>query len=280
MGRHSFDDERDEGLFTVRNLLIASSIIVAIAVLTAIGYLAYTELTDTSTGDGKEGDERQTFAVEQGAKITSVDKDIDCRVGLVHDKQAWIPKQCGNQGETVSVDGVTVGVVRESQSNGVSVVELYPEVDARNDFDHVDIAQSADVLKFSTACAIGRHTAVYGCGLIRDSEDGGTVASVKGIEGAPWGTPVWVRSSLKDEDTTTAYLLGIVTESSDDPSSVATVALLEPTKEWLATAVESTTAPDSDGEEQEPESVEDSVEHVPSEDEPDAAGEGGAVEDA
>ena len=40
MGRHSFDDERDEGLFTVRNLLIASSIIVAIAVLTAIGYLA------------------------------------------------------------------------------------------------------------------------------------------------------------------------------------------------------------------------------------------------
>ena len=63
MGRHSFDDERDEGLFTVRNLLIASSIIVAIAVLTAIGYLAYTELTDTSTGDGKEGDERQTLSL-------------------------------------------------------------------------------------------------------------------------------------------------------------------------------------------------------------------------
>lgn len=280
MGRHSFDDDRrDEGFFTVRNLLIASTSIVAIAVLVAIGYLAYTQLFATSTGEGNAGDERKTFAVEQGAKITSVGKDTDCRVGLVHDGQAWIPKECGNQGETISVDGVTVGTVRESQSNGVSVVDLYPKVGGRNDFDHIDIARSADVLKFSTACAIGRHTAVYGCGLVRDSEDSDTVASVLGIEDAPVGTPVWVRSSLKDEDTTTAYLLGIVVESSGDASSVAKVALLEPTKKWLATAAESTSALESDPEEsgEEPGAP---AEHVPSEDEQDTADEGSDVESA
>ena len=207
------------------------------------------------------------YAVLESNKDMSIDKLVD-----------W----CGRsvrRGETISVDGVTVGTVRESQSNGVSVVDLYPKVGGRNDFDHIDIARSADVLKFSTACAIGRHTAVYGCGLVRDSEDSDTVASVLGIEDAPVGTPVWVRSSLKDEDTTTAYLLGIVVESSGDASSVAKVALLEPTKKWLATAAESTSALESDPEEsgEEPGAP---AEHVPSEDEQDTADEGSDVESA
>ena len=61
---------------------------------------------------------------------------------------------------------------------------------------------------------MGPDSTVYGCGSIIESANG--VGRLRGLDNAPAGAPVWLRSTLSDDKPNAAQLVGIVSVSGNN----------------------------------------------------------------
>ena len=73
-------------------------------------------------------------------------------------------------------------------------------------------------------CATGTEGTIYGCESVDTTGD--YVSTVNGFHGVPAGTPVWVRSSVSDGDSTSAQLLGLVAVPGEGQGNPALVSLV------------------------------------------------------
>ena len=110
-------------------------------------------------------------------------------------------------------------------ANGLIPVTLNDGVSPSNMYDDVSVSPFDDNLKGVEVCSMGPDSTIYGCGKVVSSHEG--VGRLQGLDNAPSGAPVWLRSSLSDDDAQAAQMVGIVsvTGGGDQESIVSFIPL-------------------------------------------------------
>lgn len=226
MGRHTAPprgaryDDYDDGYDAPKKRKTPWIIAGAVAAVALIGGCIF-----IATSDNPSMTLRQT-TVAQGDKIDA-DDGKQCVIGVTDVTRAWTSESCVKPGEEVSVGGRVIGVGGDVTANGLASIELHRFVTARNDFDNVTVTPAPkDGGNFDgiEVCATGAEGTIYGCEVVEAT--GEYVSTVNGFYGVPAGTPVWVRSTVSDSDSTSAQLLGLVAvpgEGQDKPALVSLI---------------------------------------------------------
>ena len=229
MGAHSFDDDygydayddyyyEDEPKPRLSTLGFSAIIISFIVVLTAI--VAWTlydngqSTTGSSTSQSSTG--RGANSVHQGDVLA--DK-ADCLVGATDSTKAWVSAICAVPGTRVATEETVIGIAGEMTDNGLIPVALNEGVSPKNMYEHVSVSPYDDNLKGVEVCSMGASSTIYGCGKVISSQDG--VGRLQGLADAPAGAPVWIRSTLSDDDPKAAQMVGVISvPGSDDKEAV------------------------------------------------------------
>lgn len=227
MGRHTAPprnaryDDYDDGSTAVKRKNKKPWIIAgAIAAVALIGGGIF-----IATSDNPSLSLRQA-TVAQGDKIDA-DDGKQCVIGVTDVTRAWTSESCVKPGEEVSVGGRVIGVGGDVTANGLASIDLHRFVSARNDFANVTVTPAPkDGGNFDgvEVCATGTEGTIYGCESVDTTGD--YVSTVNGFHGVPAGTPVWVRSSVSDGDSTSAQLLGLVAVPGEGQGNPALVSLI------------------------------------------------------
>lgn len=151
---------------------------------------------------------RAANEVRQGDEISGHD---GCLIGATDSEKAWISATCATPGENIATNGTAVGVAGDMTENGLIPVTLNEGVVPSNMYDDVSVSPFEDNLKGVEVCSMGPDSTIYGCGKVLSSQGG--VGRLEGLDNAPAGAPVWLRSSLSDDDAQSAQMAGIVSVS-------------------------------------------------------------------
>lgn len=173
--------------------------------------------TQSQTTPGRAANE-----VRQGDEISGHD---GCLIGATDSEKAWVSATCASPGENIATNGTAVGVAGDMTDNGLIPVTLNDGVSPSNMYDDVSVSPFDDNLKGVEVCSMGPDSTIYGCGKVVSSHDG--VGRLQGLDNAPAGAPVWLRSSLSDDDSQSAQMAGIVsvTGGGDKESIVSFIPL-------------------------------------------------------
>lgn len=165
---------------------------------------------------------RAANEVRQGDEISGHD---GCLIGATDSEIAWVSATCASPGENISTNGTAVGVAGDMTANGLIPVTLNDGVSPSNMYDDVSVSPFDDNLKGVEVCSMGPDSTIYGCGKVVSSHEG--VGRLQGLDNAPAGAPVWLRSSLSDDDAQAAQMVGIVsvTGGGDQESIVSFIPL-------------------------------------------------------
>lgn len=165
---------------------------------------------------------RATNEVRQGDEISGHE---GCLIGATDSEKAWVSATCATPGENISTNGTAVGVAGDMTDNGLIPVTLNNGVSPSNMYDDVSVSPFDDNLKGVEVCSMGPDSTIYGCDKVVSSKDG--VGRLQGLDNAPAGAPVWIRSTLSDDDSQAAQMAGIVsvTGGGDKESIVSFIPL-------------------------------------------------------
>lgn len=165
---------------------------------------------------------RAANEVRQGDEISGHD---GCLIGATDSEKAWVSATCASPGENIATNGTAVGIAGDMTDNGLIPVTLNDGVSPSNMYDDVSVSPFDDNLKGVEVCSMGPDSTIYGCGKVVSSHDG--VGRLQGLDNAPAGAPVWLRSSLSDDDSQSAQMAGIVsvTGGGDKESIVSFIPL-------------------------------------------------------
>ncbi len=165
---------------------------------------------------------RAANEVRQGDEISGHD---GCLIGATDSEKAWVSATCATPGENIATNGTAVGVAGDMTENGLIPVTLNEGVVPSNMYDDVSVSPFEDNLKGVEVCSMGPDSTIYGCGKVLSSHNG--VGRLEGLDNAPAGAPVWLRSSLSDDDAQSAQMAGIVsvTGGGDQESIVSFIPL-------------------------------------------------------
>lgn len=165
---------------------------------------------------------RAANEVRQGDEISGHD---GCLIGATDSEKAWVSATCATPGENIATNGTAVGVAGDMTENGLIPVMLNDGVVPSNMYDDVSVSPFEDNLKGVEVCSMGPDSTIYGCGKVLSSQGG--VGRLEGLDNAPAGAPVWLRSSLSDDDAQSAQMAGIVsvTGGGDQESIVSFIPL-------------------------------------------------------
>lgn len=220
MGRHdniSRDATRQSGPGSKMAMWV-TILIVAIIAVAAIGYAA-------GGGFDKMAEKVTPAPVSQGDSIDTGGFGDTCLIGVTDGNSAWTSQTCVGEGQEVSSNGRVIGVAGDKTNNGLISIELHEDVSTRNDFENVTVVPSNSTnLRGIEVCATGPEGTIYGCDVIDNVF--ASVASIKGFYDVPAGSAVWVRSTVGDNDMTSAQLLGIVSVASRGQEADALVSLI------------------------------------------------------
>lgn len=151
---------------------------------------------------------RAANEVRQGDELSGHE---GCLIGATDSEKAWISATCATPGENIATNGTAVGVAGDMTENGLIPVTLNDGVVPSNMYDDVSVSPFEDNLKGVEVCSMGPDSTIYGCGKVISSHNG--VGRLEGLDNAPAGAPVWLRSSLSDDDAQSAQMAGIVSVS-------------------------------------------------------------------
>ena len=232
MAAHSFDDDssysyntyddeyygeqtakEDKGS-TLRFLAVIFAFVITLAAM--VTWKMYDRAGETTPDSLSQSQPHYTAGrasneVRQGDEISGHN---NCLIGVTDSTKAWVSATCASPGSNVTTAGTAVGVARDMTDNGLIPVALNDGVVPQNMYKEVTVSPYDDNLKGVEVCSMGPDSTVYGCGSIIESANG--VGRLRGLDNAPAGAPVWLRSTLSDDKPNAAQLVGIVSVSGNN----------------------------------------------------------------